>query len=119
MYYDLSARRRENGNTEVALVRVEQLHPFPVEELRNVRSRYPRAREICWVQEEPKNRGAWTAVQEIAPEVFGDEEIRYVGRKAASSPAPGSHRLDHFEQEELVGAAVGEAQAGSRRQKAG
>jgi 2-oxoglutarate dehydrogenase E1 component len=120
VYYDLAARRRESRATDVALVRVEQLYPFPAEELRAVRERYSRARELVWVQEEPRNRGAWSTVSGLARELFPDEELAYAGRRAAASPAPGSHRLDHQEQEELVAAALGEAGgSGADRKKAG
>jgi 2-oxoglutarate dehydrogenase E1 component len=117
VYYDLVAKRRESGSRDVAVVRVEQLYPFPVEELREVRSRYRQARELVWVQEEPRNRGAWTFVHAQAGEPFPGEVLAYVGRRAAASPAPGSHRADHLEQAALVSSALGEESPGAARTK--
>ncbi|MSS73961.1 MAG: hypothetical protein EXS64_21120 [Candidatus Latescibacteria bacterium] len=59
IYYDLAAAREQRGGDGVALVRVEQLYPFPHEEVRAALSRYGEAEEVCWVQEEPQNMGAW------------------------------------------------------------
>ncbi len=89
----------------IALVRLEQLYPFPAAELAIVLARYPQA-ELVWAQEEPRNMGAWRFVRER----FLDGEVpdpshrvpRYVGRTHLASPAPGSHKVHVLEQEAIV-----------------
>src|SRR5262249_32158974 len=63
IFFSLAAARDERADTNVALVRVEQLYPFPRQELQAIVSRYRQARELCWVQEEPQNMGAWSFVE--------------------------------------------------------
>ena len=98
VYYDLKAERESLGDTGTAIVRVEQLHPRPDLRLADVLSRYRSASRVAWVQEESRNRGAWTFVRSWIPEHIDASEIVYVGRPASASPAAGSHR-EH--QEEL------------------
>ena len=119
IYYELAARRRELGSTDVALVRVEQLYPFPAERIRRVLGGYRKLRELCWVQEEPRNRGAWSFMRQRWEDELGGERLAYVGRREAASPAPGSHRLDHAEQAAVIACALGESAQASRSRKAG
>ncbi len=98
VYYDLKAERERLGDTGTAIVRIEQLHPRPDLRLAEVLSQYRDASRVAWVQEESRNRGAWTFVRSWIPEHLDGREIEYVGRKATASPAAGSHR-EH--QEEL------------------
>jgi 2-oxoglutarate dehydrogenase E1 component len=97
------AREEDAGATAVA--RVELLYPFPEGDLRAVVDGYPNLREVVWVQEEPKNMGAWTFVEprlrEIAAEA-GDLAVRYVGKPARPSPAQGSARFHKEEHAEIV-----------------
>jgi len=83
-------------------VRLEQLHPFPFDEVRSTLARYG-AREVVWVQEEPWNMGAWSYVSDritrALPEGRG---LRYAGRPESASPATGSYRLHEEEQAEFV-----------------
>jgi 2-oxoglutarate dehydrogenase E1 component len=90
----------------LALVRLEQLHPFPKKELEEITSRYGVAREWCWVQEEPENMGAWTFIR---PRLAGlvRKHVRYIGRKAAASPSPGFHNIYKMQQEAVISEAVG------------
>jgi 2-oxoglutarate dehydrogenase E1 component len=107
--YDLFARRAEVGSQrEVAVVRIEQLYPWPADELKSVLDRYRSAREWVWVQEESQNMGAWTFVAPRLQELLG-RPIPYVGRDASASPATGSKVVHDREQAELVEAAVGGA----------
>ena len=107
VYYDLLDRREKAGKTrEVALVRLEQMYPWPVEALRAVLGRYRNAREWVWAQEESQNMGAWTFV---APRLQELKPFEYVGRDASASPATGSHAVHDREQHELVEAAIGAA----------
>jgi 2-oxoglutarate dehydrogenase E1 component len=109
IYYDLIARRAEVGSQrEVAVVRLEQLYPWPADELKLVLDRYRSAREWVWVQEESQNMGAWTFVAPRLRELLG-VEIPYVGRDASASPATGSKAVHDREQAEVVEAAVGAA----------
>ncbi len=106
IYYDLLARRTELATRDVAIIRVEQLYPWPAEELKSVLDRYPSAREWVWVQEESQNMGAWTFVSTRLQEMLG-RPIAYVGRDASASPATGSKVVHDREQAEIVEAAVG------------
>jgi 2-oxoglutarate dehydrogenase E1 component len=106
IYYDLLARRAEVGKRDVAIVRVEQLYPWPADELNSVLERYRSAREWAWVQEESQNMGAWTFVAPRLQELLGTP-VAYVGRDASASPATGSKLVHDREQAEIVEAAVG------------
>ncbi len=102
VYYALAEAREDSGFDDVAIVRVEQLHPFPFDALRATLARYA-TREVVWVQEEPWNMGAWSYVSEriarVLPEGRG---LRYAGRPESASPATGSYRLHEEEQAEFV-----------------
>ena len=103
IYYALLAGRRERGIDTVAIIRVEQLYPFPRRELEEVLARYPGARQVSWVQEEPWNMGAWHTMyrrlRRIVPE---DCVLNYIGRSEAASPATGSYKLHQTEEAEFV-----------------
>ena len=111
VYYDLLQRRREEKIRDVALLRVEQLYPFPEGTLAEELARYPEA-EIVWCQEEPQNMGAWTFVdrriEAVLEEVGGKaRRPRFVGRREAASPATGLLTRHNFEQKALVAEALG------------
>lgn len=103
VYYDLLAKRTEFARSDVALVRLEQVYPFPGAQLAKILARYPNA-EIVWVQEEPRNMGAWTFVHgmwggglsDFAASV-ANRMIRYCGRDIGASPAVGSTNLHEIE----------------------
>jgi len=98
------------GSTEapVAVVRLEQLYPWPGDELATVLDRYPDARELVWLQDEPANMGAWHFVHERIRRLFGDRfSLRRVSRTSAGSPATGSHLLHELEVEYLLDESVG------------
>jgi 2-oxoglutarate dehydrogenase E1 component len=103
VYYDLLAARCEQMRDEIAIVRVEQLYPFPAHELRAVLDSYPNAERVCWVQEEPQNMGAWDFVYRRLRDLLPPgREPRYIGREEAASPAIGSYKIHQSEQVELV-----------------
>jgi 2-oxoglutarate dehydrogenase E1 component len=107
LYYDLARRRDEAGkDAGVALIRIEQLYPWPEDLLRRTLEPF-RAADVEWVwaQEESQNMGAWTFVAPRLRELLG-EEVLYVGRGASASPATGSHSIHEREQRELVEAAI-------------
>ncbi|MFL6137004.1 MAG: multifunctional oxoglutarate decarboxylase/oxoglutarate dehydrogenase thiamine pyrophosphate-binding subunit/dihydrolipoyllysine-residue succinyltransferase subunit [Frankiaceae bacterium] len=105
-YYDLLAARRKRGAEGVALVRVEQLYPLPVEEIAATVQRYPGASDVAWVQEEPANMGAWTHVALNLPLHLGDRKLRRISRPAGASPSAGSATVHEAEQAALIDAAL-------------
>ena len=123
LYYDLLAARdeqAEQGEPNSALVRIEQLYPFPAERLAALAERWPRA-EVVWAQEEPRNRGAWSYLKDRLPPLLGGRALAYAGRRASASPAVGSLSQHRREQAELVARALGEqpAEPGAAEKEAG
>jgi 2-oxoglutarate dehydrogenase E1 component len=104
IYYELIERRAEQNIPGVAIVRVEQLYPFPTDQLREALDSYTRADELYWVQEEPENMGAWRFVQLNAQRRLG-VSLRSVAREESASPATGSLRIHQREQAALLEAA--------------
>lgn len=90
IFYDLIAERQKRQNTSCAIIRIEQLYPLHTEKLKKILSTYPNCKEICYVQEEPVNMGAWShlfpQLQTLTP-----LPLRYIGRPSSASPASGSH----------------------------
>jgi len=110
VYHDLREARRIMGDgddaSKVALVRVEQLYPLNAELMRDLLDSYGDA-QVFWVQEEPKNRGAWTHIWAVWNDLAPGRSIEYVGRPASASPATGSHRMHREGQDRLVNEALG------------
>jgi 2-oxoglutarate dehydrogenase E1 component len=103
---------RERVPRDAALVRVEQLSPFPAFELTSAIRRYPRTAEVFWVQEEPANQGAWTFVRPLITESLGgSRRLRYVGRDEAASPATGLHHVHEEEERAILERALDSAEA--------
>ena len=100
LYFDLLEARREGQLRDVALVRIEQLYPFPNDLCEALFRRYADVEDIVWAQEEPKNQGAWYRVRaRLERWLQNGQRLRYVGRAGAASPAPGSihvHRLQQY-----------------------
>jgi 2-oxoglutarate dehydrogenase E1 component len=106
-YWMLKEARDKNNVGDVALVRVEQYYPFPQKELAGIFAKYRRAGEICWVQEEVRNRGAWSFMQERLLRMIPESAVlTYHGRDEAASPATGSMAVHKQEEQELVAAAL-------------
>src|SRR6185436_7668644 len=106
VYFDLLKARRATANSEVALVRVEQLYPFPVAEMEAVMARYSNAREVVWCQEEPQNQGAWYQIRHRLQTLVGKRELLYAGRPPAAAPATGITKIHELEQRGLIEAAL-------------
>ena len=107
VYFDLLKARRKDGIRDVALVRVEQLYPFPTEDYEAVIARYPNAREVVWCQEEPQNQGAWYQIRHRLQEPLGQRRIvLYAGRAPAAAPATGIGKIHEAEQQSLIDAAL-------------
>ncbi len=109
VYYDLLAARRERGVTDVALVRVEQLYPFPREGVAGVLAGYPNATELVWCQEEPRNQGAWYQIRHHLRAVARwGQGLGYAGRPPSAAPACGYAWLHERQQAALVDTALSE-----------
>ena len=111
VYYDLVKARDDGKHHHVAIVRVEQLHPFPFDELAGLVAKCPRLSELLWVQEEPKNAGAWHFVFPRLHDLASQHgknplKVGYVGRAASASPATGHLAAHNLEQSLIVEEAV-------------
>ena len=104
VYYDLAAARKEQDRHDIAIVRVEQLYPLPVDELRAELARFPDA-ELVWVQEEPANQGGWPFIALNLPEYLEGRPLLRASRRASASPAVGSMSIHEAQQREIVAAA--------------
>ncbi len=103
VYYDLLAHAAEHQIPQTAILRLEQLYPLHGDKLKGVVDQFPNAKDIVWVQEEPKNMGAWNFLFPQLVEIFGVDPLpRYVGRVASASPATGSKESHDLEQSRLV-----------------
>ncbi|MEY4979699.1 MAG: 2-oxoglutarate dehydrogenase component [Pseudomonadota bacterium] len=106
VYYDLVKKREEKGADDVAIVRVEQLYPFPHKAFGAEIRKYPNATDIVWCQDEPQNQGAWFFVQHYIHENMLDgQKLGYAGRAASASPAVGYAHLHQEQQKQLIEAA--------------
>ncbi len=102
VYYDLLDSRKEDNIEHVAIVRLEQLYPFPHADFVHMFNRYKNAADVIWCQEEPQNQGAWYQVQHRFRKYLSDNQrLHYVGREASASPAVGYYSL-HVEQQYTV-----------------
>jgi 2-oxoglutarate dehydrogenase E1 component len=111
VYYDLLSERRSKDIKDVAIIRLEQMYPFPENSLGRILAPYHNA-DVVWCQEEPENMGAWNFVDRRIEKVLGrlDSKVwrpTYIGREAAASPATGSARTHMAEQSRLVATALG------------
>ena len=110
IYTELVGSDYREEATDTAIGRIELLYPFPEERVRELIEGYPNLRELLWVQEEPKNMGAWTFMEpRLRQMTEGEVPIRYVGKPARPSPAQGSARFHREEHAGIVQAAFGSA----------
>ncbi|MEY3006563.1 MAG: hypothetical protein RI942_905 [Pseudomonadota bacterium] len=110
VYYELLAERRARGLDNIAIVRIEQMYPFPEQELAEVLSAYPKLQDVVWCQEEPMNQGCWYASQHhmrrTLDRMGASLGVRYVGREASAAPAAGYMALHLRQQEALINEAL-------------
>jgi 2-oxoglutarate dehydrogenase E1 component len=107
VYYDLLEAREVNSIADIAIIRIEQLYPFPVVEYAEIISQYSHAEEIVWCQEEPLNQGAWYQIKHRLQEPLGDnQQLYYAGRQGAAAPASGIFKVHLQQQQALVEAAL-------------
>ncbi len=103
VYYDLIKYRTDNKINNVAIIRLEQLYPYRSPKIREVLSSYIKAKNVIWVQEEPKNMGAWNfLVPRLLEDLAEGQRLRYAGRPEGASPAVGSAKKSAKQQKELV-----------------
>jgi len=108
VYYDLVKKREDKGVDDVAIVRIEQLYPFPHKAFAAEVRRYPNASDIVWCQDEPQNQGAWFFIQHNIHENMSEgQKLGYAGRAASASPAVGYSHLHQDQQKALIEAAFG------------
>ncbi len=106
VYYDLVNTRKERGETDAAIIRLEQLYPFPHKAIAAELKKYPNATEILWCQDEPQNQGAWFFVQHYIMENMTEgQKLGYAGRPASASPAVGYYAKHNEQQKALLEAA--------------
>ena len=122
VYYDLAAARAEReksgGTNGVAIARVEELYPWPHEQVAAVVDGYPNVDEVVWAQEEPKNMGAWSFVSPRLRASTGNQlTVRYLGRPERASPAEGYHQAHMDEQARIINEVLTLPQQAKRRQK--
>lgn len=107
VYYDLAEKRDQEKKFHIAIIRIEQLYPFPEEELKAILKQYPNAKEVIWCQEEPRNQGAWYSSQHHFQACLSShQQLSYAGREASASPAVGSSHAHNEQQEALVNEAL-------------
>jgi 2-oxoglutarate dehydrogenase E1 component len=101
VYWDLLAEAEKRNDTTTAIVRVEQLYPTPVDEIKATYAQYPNA-ELFWVQDEPANQGPWTYIGLFLPKYMNGQVATLVSRPASASPATGSAKTHAAEQADLI-----------------
>jgi 2-oxoglutarate dehydrogenase E1 component len=107
VYYDLIEAREVNDLSNVAIVRIEQLYPFAIEQYASTFESYPNITDVVWCQEEPQNQGAWYQIRHRLQEPLSDQQqLFYAGRPGAAAPASGIYKLHLQQQQALVEAAL-------------
>lgn len=103
VYYDLLEQRRQNEQTDIAIIRIEQLYPFPYEDMKKVLEPYAHVKDFVWCQEEPQNQGAWyCSKHNFEASIPEKAKLTYAGRPASASPAVGYTSLHAQQQKQLV-----------------
>jgi 2-oxoglutarate dehydrogenase E1 component len=102
LYYDIAGHQARAAATGVAVARVEQLYPFPVEATSALLASYPALTEVVWAQEEPQNMGAWRSIRHRLEDVAGSVPVRYVGRPWRASPSEGYPTAHQLQQDRIV-----------------
>jgi 2-oxoglutarate dehydrogenase E1 component len=106
VYYDLLQARADRGIADTAILRLEELYPLPVDELRAALAGFPNAEDFAWVQEEPANQGAWSFIALNLLEHLEGVRLRRISRPSAAAPAVGSTKMHDLEQAALIEAAL-------------
>ena len=116
VYYDLLAARRESGAKDVALLRVEQLYPFPHKAFETEIKRFAAATQVVWCQDEPQNQGAWFYIQHHISDALGPtQKLSYSGRAPSASPAVGYYDKHYAQQKALIASAFAEGRPRTKK----
>ena len=105
VYFDLLAKKQENNLDSIEIIRIEQLYPFPKDEIKQELAKFKHVAEIVWVQEEPRNQGAWFYMQSrknLSDCIYANQSLEYAGRDYSASPAAGYLQLHRLQQAQLV-----------------
>ncbi|HYE72404.1 MAG TPA: hypothetical protein VEF04_03700, partial [Blastocatellia bacterium] len=109
VYYDLRQEIEQRGTDNVAVMRVEQLYPFPLQAVKNWVASFAQAKTMVWLQEEPRNMGAWTFMRPRLEAILGSRrKLRYAGRAASASPSTGNYTVHQREQQQILKDALDE-----------
>ncbi|HZS80400.1 MAG TPA: 2-oxoglutarate dehydrogenase E1 component, partial [Herbaspirillum sp.] len=107
VYYDLLNARKERAQFDTAIIRVEQLYPFPHKAFAAVLKQFPNFQELVWTQDEPQNQGAWLQIQcNIFENLTEGKKLAYAGRPASASPAVGYYDKHYAQQKALIDSAL-------------
>ena len=118
VFYDLRETREVHGIDDVALIRVEQLYPFPIPEYAEILEQYAHVKDVVWCQEEPENQGAWYQIRHRLQEPLQrEQQLYYAGRAGAAAPASGIFKIHLQQQQALVEAALGIKSKASKAKK--
>jgi len=109
IYYELLDERRKSGLNNIAIVRIEQLFPWPVEQVQEVLKKYSKVEKIHWVQEEPENMGAWGYILRIISKGYKGVKIDVISPPASASPATGSAKMSAVRQRAVIEEAIGKS----------
>ncbi len=116
VYYDLIAGRRERELDDTAIIRVEQLYPFPHKAFETEMKRYPSATQVIFTQDEPQNQGAWFYIQHHITELLKEgQKLSYAGRPASASPAVGYYDKHYAQLKDLMNTALGEVKTKTKK----
>ena len=119
VYYDLLTARSELVSQNVAVLRIEQLYPFPHKTFENELRAFANAQQIVWCQDEPQNQGAWFYIQHhIGEALVAGQQLSYAGRPASASPAVGYYEKHFAQQRDLIAAALGEGKRTPKKKTA-
>ncbi len=103
VYFSLIDARAKSDDSKKAIIRIEQLYPFPQDQLESILKEYPNCKTVVWCQEEARNQGAWHRIQnQLSRAISSDQQLMYVSREPSASPAVGSHQKHVEQQEQLV-----------------
>jgi 2-oxoglutarate dehydrogenase E1 component len=118
VYFDLAEARQVHNVRDTAIIRIEQLYPFPIDDYAATLAAYPNLEDVIWCQEEPQNQGAWYQVRHRLQEPLGDkQQLYYAGRSGAAAPASGVFKLHLQQQQALVEAALNIKSSASKSPK--
>jgi 2-oxoglutarate dehydrogenase E1 component len=103
IFYDLLQERQKRKIADIALIRIEQLYPFPQDQVKQILQKYNANDKIHWIQEEHSNMGAWEYIRPLFNQLLGAKDaVKYIGRDRSASPAAGSHALHKKQADEIM-----------------